>query len=269
MNISEPNYNWKGTLKNRSKTDTIVLHHAAASSCTAIDIHNWHLNNGWSGIGYHYFVRKDGTVYRGRPENVVGAHTLGGYNSHSIGICFEGNFEIESMPESQYKAGVELINDIKSRHKIDRIIGHKEARATSCPGKNFPLDRMKAAEPAAVSKPVDNTSSKASHFGSNERVFAFQCASVADGIGVGKAGCDGIFGPGTSAAMKSAVVYKRAQGYKLPNCTKLVQAIVGTETDGKCGPKTAEAIRRWQSSNGLVVDAAFGINCWKKWCGIK
>ena len=263
MKILEPNYQWKGALTSRAKTDTIVLHHAAASNCTAADIHSWHIKKGWSGIGYHYFVRKDGTVYRGRPENVVGAHTLGGYNSHSIAICFEGNFEVESMPDSQYKAGIELINDIKSRYKIDRIIGHKEARATSCPGKNFPLEQMKAA------KPTGNTSSEKPRSNNNERVFAFQCASVADGIGVGKAGCDGIFGPDTSAAMKSAVVYKRANGYKLPNCTKLVQAIVGTDADGKCGPKTAEAIRRWQSDNGLTVDAAFGINCWKKWCGIK
>lgn len=55
-------------------TRRIILHHAAAVTCTPQQVHQWHLANGWTGIGYHFFVRKDGTVYRGRPEDTVGAH---------------------------------------------------------------------------------------------------------------------------------------------------------------------------------------------------
>ena len=85
MQIIEEKYNWSGGFSNRSKTDYIVLHHAEAVKCTAQDIHSWHRANGWTGIGYHFFVRKDGTIYRGRPINVVGAHVQG-MNSCSIGF---------------------------------------------------------------------------------------------------------------------------------------------------------------------------------------
>ena len=98
MTIIETEYQWAQTLAKRSKTEGVVLHHAAAQKCTAEDIHQWHLANGWAGIGYHFFVRKDGSVYRGRPIDTVGAHTYG-ENNETIGICFEGNFEEEEMPE--------------------------------------------------------------------------------------------------------------------------------------------------------------------------
>ena len=92
MQIIEKTYDWNGLLAARGKTELLILHHAAAKTCSADDVHRWHLQNGWVGIGYHFFVRKDGSVYRGRPENAIGAHTVG-YNSVSIGICFEGNFD--------------------------------------------------------------------------------------------------------------------------------------------------------------------------------
>ena len=88
MQIIEMTYPWAGTLAKRGVTRRIILHHAAAVTCTARQIHQWHLANGWAGIGYHFFVRKDGRVYRGRPEDTVGAHA-GNNNYDSIGICFE------------------------------------------------------------------------------------------------------------------------------------------------------------------------------------
>ena len=51
-------------------------------------------------------VRKDGSVYRGRREDTVGAHAYG-YNSTSIGICAEGNFEVDIMGEAQKQAIIE------------------------------------------------------------------------------------------------------------------------------------------------------------------
>ena len=96
MQIIETTYKWAGTLARRSATRRIILHHAAAVTCTPQQVHQWHLANGWSGIGYHFFVRKDGSVYRGRPEDTVGAHA-GNNNYDSIGVCFEGSFDREEM----------------------------------------------------------------------------------------------------------------------------------------------------------------------------
>ena len=59
----------------------------------AEDVHKWHLERGWSGCGYHYVIRRDGTIERGRPINFEGAHALqNGHNNYSIGISLVGGY---------------------------------------------------------------------------------------------------------------------------------------------------------------------------------
>ena len=141
MKIVETNLQFKGKMAVRKATNKIVLHHAAASLCDARTVHAWHLGRGFSGIGYHFLVRKNGTIERGRAENLVGAHAAGN-NSNSIGICFEGNFETETMGEAQKNAGKELISYLCNKYGIDVVIRHKDVAATACPGKNFPYEEM-------------------------------------------------------------------------------------------------------------------------------
>src|SRR5476649_990483 len=75
ISIIKTELNWNGDLPHgENKPSRIVLHHADASVCTVFDIHRWHLQRGYAGIGYHYFVRKDGTIYQGRQEDQRGAH---------------------------------------------------------------------------------------------------------------------------------------------------------------------------------------------------
>ena len=63
MKIIEKTYKWRGSLTKRTSTKYIILHHRAGNG-DADSIHSTHLvNNGWSGIGYHFYVRKDGSVY--------------------------------------------------------------------------------------------------------------------------------------------------------------------------------------------------------------
>lgn len=61
MEITETNLVFK-TMSTRKTTNRIILHHAEALRCSAEDIHRWHLANGWSGAGYHFLVRKDGSI---------------------------------------------------------------------------------------------------------------------------------------------------------------------------------------------------------------
>lgn len=104
MNIIETNLSFGG-MSYRSATRRIILHHAEATSCTAADIHRWHKEgNHWAGAGYHFLVRKDGKVYRLRPEWAVGAHAAGA-NSDSLGICFEGAYNVETMRQTQIDPG--------------------------------------------------------------------------------------------------------------------------------------------------------------------
>lgn len=145
VQVIDRDLKFTGPFTPRSKTDTIVLHHAAAKSCTVEDVHRWHLNNGWSGIGYHYFVSKLGGIYQGRPENVWGAHSAG-HNACSIGICAEGDYDIElEMPAPQKESIIALCKDILTRRSGIRIVGHRDLNATLCPGKNYPFDEIVAA----------------------------------------------------------------------------------------------------------------------------
>ena len=120
MQINEVAYKWAGQLARRTATRRIILHHAAAVTCTPQQVHQWHLANGWTGIGYHFFVRKEGTVYRGRPEDTVGAHA-GNNNYDSLGVCFEGSFDRETMPDAQLRAGQELVAYLKQKYGISTV----------------------------------------------------------------------------------------------------------------------------------------------------
>jgi len=144
MQINDAGLKFTSPFTKRSKTSLLVLHHAAASTCTIQDVHRWHLGNGWIGCGYHYFVRKDGSIWRGRDEDAVGAHSSG-YNDVSIGICAEGDFEQETMPDVQKQAIIELVRWIVSRYPNIAIKKHKDLNATLCPGKNYPFDEIVSA----------------------------------------------------------------------------------------------------------------------------
>lgn len=140
MKITEQTYKWNGSLTKRASTKYIILHHRAGNGDVQ-SIHTQHVNQGYNGIGYHLYVRKDGSVYRGRPIDTVGAHCIG-VNNVSIGVCFEGNFENETMTPAQIKAGKELISYIKGLYPSAEVKKHKELYNTACPGKKFPFDAI-------------------------------------------------------------------------------------------------------------------------------
>lgn len=152
MNIIETNLSFS-SLSKRASTNRIIIHHAEASTCTAEQIHAWHKANGWSGAGYHFLVRKDGKVYRLRPEWAIGAHASGA-NSDSLGICFEGRYDFETMPAAQLKSGQELVIYLKNKYRINKVQPHRDVTPTSCPGKVFPFDAVAYGNPAPEPEPV-------------------------------------------------------------------------------------------------------------------
>lgn len=141
LNIIEKTYKINGNLSIRNSTERIILHHAAASQCSADDIDKWHKQKDYSCIGYHFFIRKDGTIYRGRQENTIGAHAYQN-NYNSIGICFEGDFEKEQMTDAQVEAGKKLVAYLKNKYNISKVQKHSDVCSTSCPGKNFRFDEI-------------------------------------------------------------------------------------------------------------------------------
>jgi len=154
MQIKETDLKFS-SLAQRSTTERIVIHHSASPDISAVTIHAWHLSRGWAGIGYHYVIRANGDIERGRPEWARGAHAPPA-NSDSIGICLTGNFEIDIPSADQIDALVGLIKDINTRYKKNlSVIGHKDVMATLCPGSRFPwaelYSKLKGKDEVAVS----------------------------------------------------------------------------------------------------------------------
>lgn len=141
IDIKETNLNFN-SLSERSYTDQIVIHHTGCNDidASAEQIHGWHLNNGWAGIGYHYVIRKDGTIERGRPEWAMGSHAYG-ENSHTIGIHLSGDFEQAQPTSQQIEKCAMLIADIADRYGLpinrETVVGHGELMSTDCPGTNL------------------------------------------------------------------------------------------------------------------------------------
>lgn len=126
----------------------IIIHHSASNrdKTTLLQLNDWHKLR-WpdfkSSLGYHvgyqYFIDGKGTVYQTRKENEVGAHTLGGWNQKSVGICLAGNFENEIPSEAQIKALAGLLEKVKQNWQIpdSQVFWHGEKWATDCCGKNL------------------------------------------------------------------------------------------------------------------------------------
>ncbi len=136
---------FKGKLEHRDKNSTkyIVVHHSQVTSRhTVKDIHRWHQNRGWAGIGYHFFIDKEGGIHNGRPVWAIGAHTYG-YNKCSIGICLEGNFNIQLASEKQIDSAALLITLLGIEYDGAVIVRHSDlAKTRKCPGKLFPFKTL-------------------------------------------------------------------------------------------------------------------------------
>lgn len=277
MNIINTNLNFK-QMDTRSSTQRIILHHAAAKKCSAEDIHRWHLNNGWSGAGYHFLVRKDGTIYRLRPEDKVGAHAYGA-NYDSLGICFEGDYKEEIMQEEEIKAGRELVNFLKNKYGINTVQVHKNVNATNCPGDNFPFDQI--ANETGVSKPSQEKGKIATiqtslneKYGLNISVDNIYGNETKKALVKGlqtelnkqfgsRLSVDGIFGTNTYNA---CINVRRGAG---GNITWVIQSMLicklfNINADGIFGSATESAVREFQKRNGLSQDGIVGKNTFSK-----
>jgi len=137
----------------------IVLHHSGTAAGSVEAIHREHRSrrdasgNNWLGIGYHFVIGNgngmtDGSVvgtFRWK-DQIHGAHSGHAvFNARGIGICLIGNFEERAPTAKQMAAVRKLVGMLAGRFSIsgDRVVGHSSIRATSCPGKLFPLKELR------------------------------------------------------------------------------------------------------------------------------
>lgn len=205
MNIIETNLKFNSNHSTRKGSPPgIVLHHAVSNGSVE-QIHKGHLNRGYAGIGYHFYVRKDGKVYRGRPEDWVGAHTVG--HNTKIGICAEGNFENDKMSAAQQNAISEVIAYLFDKYGEMKVYKHRDLDATACPGKNYPFDAIvsgaKNGKPATEKATVSIELNVLRRGDDGEQVKTLQNLLIAKGYKLEEYGADGDFGGETEAAVKA------------------------------------------------------------------
>lgn len=120
--------------------DKIIVHCSATPEgrdISANTIDQWHKERGWSGIGYHYVVKIDGTIEYGRDITKTGAHVKG-HNTGSIGICYIGGCDLHMNPKDtrtaeQKESLLLLIKTLKKLHCNATIHGHNEFSSKACP----------------------------------------------------------------------------------------------------------------------------------------
>ncbi len=117
---------------------TIVVHCSASphgKGITAENIHSWHRERGFDGIGYHKVILENGVVQDGRPDYWQGAHAKG-HNRGSIGICLMGMGG--DATEAQLTSLAALIKSYEQKHGDLDVIGHNQVSDKICPGFNVP-----------------------------------------------------------------------------------------------------------------------------------
>jgi len=121
--------------------DTVIIHCSAtppSMDISANEIRHWHVNdNGWSDIGYHYVIKRNGELEIGRSLSDIGAHAKG-YNKTSIGVCLVGGANIHGEPSDNFTpeqmSTLKMITVIYRHHNI---IGHNEVdEKKACPSFN-------------------------------------------------------------------------------------------------------------------------------------
>ncbi len=120
----------------------VIVHCTATKPEQDIGVANvreWHLARGWSDVGYHWVIRRDGTVEKGRPEKSIGAHARG-RNQHSIGVALVGGINAKALPDcnftlKQWRSLDTVLQGIRERHGGVPVIGHRDIEGVqkACP----------------------------------------------------------------------------------------------------------------------------------------
>lgn len=120
----------------------LIVHCSATPEGQSLDFEtcrNDHLlHRGFSDIGYHFYLTRDGEIHRGRPLEKMGAHCRG-HNRHSIGICYEGGLDKQGAPQDtrtleQRGALLALLRELKRLFPHALIVGHHDLNPQkACP----------------------------------------------------------------------------------------------------------------------------------------
>lgn len=130
-----------GISTNKRNIKELIVHCSATAEgkdFTTADIKKWHLARGFSDIGYHYVIYRDGSIHTGRAESISGAHCTG-HNTISIGICYiggcasDGKTPKDTRTLAQKTALLKLLRELKAKYPNAVIHSHKDFAVKACP----------------------------------------------------------------------------------------------------------------------------------------
>lgn len=133
--------------KSKRRITEIIVHCSATpegKDYTVNDIRRWHKQQGWSDIGYHYVIYRNGHIEPGRDVDISGAHCEG-HNSNSIGVCYiggvarDGKTAKDTRTLAQKAALLSLLKDLRELYPGAKIYGHRDFAHKDCPS----FDAMK------------------------------------------------------------------------------------------------------------------------------
>ena len=133
-----------GPLMMSADSVRFLVVHCSATRCTqpypVEQLRRDHKARGFRDIGYHFYVRRDGTLSQHRRLLEVGAHCRP-YNRCSIGICYEGGLDAEGRPKNTLTARQhvrigELLSLLRRLFPKAKTVGHRDLPGTApkdCP----------------------------------------------------------------------------------------------------------------------------------------
>lgn len=126
---------------NKRNIKELIVHCSATpegKDFTVSQIKQWHLQRGFSDIGYHYVIYRDGSIHIGRDESVIGAHCTG-HNTNSIGVCYiggvatDGKTPKDTRTTEQKQSLVKLLKELKTKYPQASVHGHRDFANKACP----------------------------------------------------------------------------------------------------------------------------------------
>lgn len=128
-------------LVNKRTIKELIVHCSATpegKDYSVDTIRQWHLQRGFSDIGYHYVIYRDGSIHIGRDESIIGAHCTG-HNTNSIGVCYiggcasDGKTPKDTRTTEQKQSLVKLLKELKTKYPQASIHGHRDFSSKACP----------------------------------------------------------------------------------------------------------------------------------------
>lgn len=149
--IAAPSFKGFNQPKAERPITEIIIHCTATPEGRDVPvstIRKWHMDKGWSDIGYHWVVGLDGTLHPGRPEAKIGSH-VAGHNTGTLGVSYvggvtkDGKTPKDTRTSAQRTALISLVRALRLRYPtITKVTGHNQYSSKACPSFDVRQDAL-------------------------------------------------------------------------------------------------------------------------------